>query len=231
MGYAPMIIDIVLLAVILVSAIKAYADGFFASGVTLVGDIAGLIIAWFVSKKYSAVLFNCFFRDNLIDKTFEHIQNSTNAIDLQAMAEGVMGKLPKGLMQEFIAKAQVAVQDITTPTVETASALVDTLLGPIIITFIGVLMFAIILALCKLITVVLANLLKIVNHIPVLGFANRLAGFFVGIGIGGVNIILLSCLLSIIVIITGNSLGFLNMDILAASKMLAMTSGINPFLG
>ncbi|MEG1801437.1 MAG: hypothetical protein RR273_05620 [Oscillospiraceae bacterium] len=230
MEYAPMIIDGILLGIILLSAIKAYSNGFFASGVTLVGDIAGVIIAWFVSKKYSGVLFNYFFRDNLVDQTFEYIQNSTKAIDLQAMAQGVIGKLPQELLQEFISKAQAVVQDITTPTIETASALVDALLGPIIITFIAAAMFVIIIMLCKLVTVMLANLLKIVNHIPVLGFANRLAGFFVGIGIGGVNIILISFLLSIIAIITGNSIELFNSSVLAQSKILAMTRGINPFL-
>lgn len=230
MEYAPIILDVVLAVVILISAIKAYAEGFFASGVNLIGNIGGLLIAWFASNKFSIVVFDTFFKNKLIDKTFEYIQNSANALDVKGMIDGFVGGLPSKFMQNFIDSAQSTAQELTEPTRETAIALVDTFIGPIITIVIGVVIFIAIMLICKVITSVLARLLQTVNAIPVLGFANRLAGFLMGLLIGCVNIILISCLLSIIAIVTNNSIGFLNMEILSQSKILELTSVINPFL-
>ena len=71
---------------------------------------------------------------------------------------------------------------------------------------------------------------KIFNKIPLLGGANKLAGGVAGFAIAGIDIIILSSLLSIIVVLSGNGFEWLNTDVIEGSKILAITMPFNPFL-
>ena len=230
MEYAPLIIDVLLLIVIIVSAVKAFKDGFFTSIVNLIGSIAGLFIAWFTAQKYSVIAFDRFFRDSLVKKTYEYLQTSGATVDVKKVVEGIVGVLPDSILNEFITSSNNAAQSINEPTHEAALLLVNSFLAPIVIAIISVIIFVAVLLVCKIAANLLAKILKAVNKIPLIGFANRIVGFGVGIAIGGVNIILLSCFLSIIAIATNNSISFLNMEVFAQSKILMLTKGINPFL-
>ena len=96
---------------------------------------------------------------------------------------------------------------------------------------ITVVIFAVLCSVCSLLASLLAKVLKTINKIPVIGFANRLGGFAVGVFAGVVNVIIISCVLSIIAIITKNSLPAINMEVLGQSQILSLTSIINPFMG
>ena len=230
MIYSPYIIDGILIIVLLVCAVKAYSDGFFTSVIKLVGNVGGLIAAWLLAKNYSVVIFDRFFKSKLTEKAFEYLSTATEGLDLQTAVNNLVGKFPKEVVDGIIGPAVNGAQTALEPTMDSAAYLVENFLGPLVIAIISVVIFTISLALIQLVVGLVSKAFKMVNSVPVLGFANRLAGFAAGTVIGGVNIILLSFLLSIIVIITGNSLGFLNNEILQQSKILALTSGINPFL-
>lgn len=231
MEYAPLILDIILIVIVLISAVKACNEGLFTAGVNLVGNVAGFFVAWFVSNKYSATIFDWLFKEKLINQTYEYIQSSSNLTNAQDIAEGFMSWLPQGVVDMFMEEFLKVAESFTDASMETATIIVDNLLGPIVCLLIGVVLFVIIIVICKVITSILAKTFMVINHIPILGLVNRLAGFFIGLAIGAINIILISCLLSIIVMVTSNSIEFLNMDILSASKILGFTSGINPFMG
>ena len=226
----PQIIDIILVAIILITAVKAFIDGFFSSVIRLLGNIASLVAAWIVSKRYSIVIFDSLFRKNVTETTYSYIQNSANAIDIQQIMENFAGGLPAAFMEEFVLKAESLVAQLAVPTMETAQSIVDIVIQPVLTAIISVVVFILVFVLCKLVVSLLEKLFKGLNDIPVIGFANRLGGFCVGVFSGVINVILISCLLSIIAIITQNSLSFINMDMLAKSRILALTAIINPFI-
>ena len=114
---------------------------------------------------------------------------------------------------------------------ETAEKIVDVIVGPAVTVIIMLVIFAITVTVCTIVASLLAKLFKVINKIPVLGFANRMGGFVVGALTGIIYVILISCLLSIIAIITENSLTFLNIEVLNQSKILSLTGLINPFIG
>jgi len=231
MPTTPQIIDIILLVIILISAIRCFMDGFATSVVKLVGNIAGFVAAWIVSKRWSPVVFGNLFRENMVEKTYTYIQDKSRMVDVQALLQEFTGTLPENFMQELTAKAEETIAQITTPTMEVAEMIVDTLLAPAVTIIIALVIFAIVCTLCNILAGLLAKAFKAINHIPVIGFANRMGGFAVGAVIGVIYIILISCVLSIIVIITENSLTFLNMEVLNQSKILSMTGLVNPFIG
>lgn len=228
---APQIIDIILLVIILISAVKCFMNGFATSVVNLVGNIAGLVAAWFVSKRWSPIIFDNMFRENMVEKTFTYIQDKSRMIDVQELLQEFTGALPESFMQEFTAKAEETISQITTPSMEVAQTIVDTLLAPAVTVIIAMVIFAITCTLCNIVAGLLSKAFRAINHIPVIGFANRMGGFAVGLVTGMIYVILISCVLSIITIITENSLTFLNIEVLNQSKILSVTGLVNPFIG
>ena len=227
----PQIIDIALLVIILISAVKCFIDGFATSVVKLVGNIAGLVAAWYLSKRWSPMIFENMFRENIVEKTYKYIQDGTKALNIQELIEEFTGSVPASFIQEFAAKAEEVATQITQPTMETAEKIVDVIVGPAVTVIIMLVIFAITVTVCTIVASLLAKLFKVINKIPVLGFANRMGGFVVGALTGIIYVILISCLLSIIAIITENSLTFLNIEVLNQSKILSLTGLVNPFIG
>ena len=225
------IIDIILLVLVLMSAIKAFRNGFFAAVVDLVGNIIGLVASWFLANRWAPQVFDSLFRDNIVEKTYKYIQNSANVMDAQSFVQQFTGTLPAAFMQDFVTEAEKLLTNITQPTMEMAETITDTIIGPIITVVIMIVIFSICCSVFSLLSSLLAKALKAINKIPVIGFANRMAGFAVGILAGVVDIIIISCVLSIIAIITKNTLPVINMEVLAQSRLLAITSLINPFIG
>ena len=223
-------IDIFLLAVLAGSAFKAYRDGFFTSVVKLLGNLGSLLAAWYVSANYSRIIFEKFFRASFLDKSYAYLLRTSENIDVQAAIESIIGKWPRGFADSLLEKTQESLSVVLTPDMESAALLVDQFLAPVVTSVISVVLFIICFTAVSLLCSMLAKTLKIVNGVPILGFANRLAGLGAGLIIGVVNIILLSFLFSIIIILTGDSLSFLNRRTLRQSRIIALAGAVNPFL-
>jgi len=227
----PQIIDIILLIIVFLCAVKGFSNGFFTAAIDLLGNIVSLIAAWIVSKQYSPVIFDSLFRQKATDITYNYIQDSANALDMQQLVDKFVSGLPERFMEDFVQQAENFAAQITIPTMETAQSIVDGVIEPVLTAVIAVVLFVIVFSLGNLIAGLLSKLFRGLNKVPVIGFANRIGGFAVGIVSGLINVILISCILSIIAIITQNSLSFINMEILSQSKVLAVAAIINPFIG
>ena len=227
----PQIIDIIMLVIILITAIKAFINGFFAAVVDLVGNIVGLIASWILANRWAPMLYEKFFQERIVGKIYSYIQNSANNIDLQSLVQNFTGNLPLEFLQKYITNTEALAINIKEPTMEVATAIAQTIVGPLVTIIITVVIFAVLCSVCSLLASLLAKVLKTINKIPVIGFANRLGGFAVGVFAGVVNVIIISCVLSIIAIITKNSLPAINMEVLGQSQILSLTSIINPFMG
>lgn len=227
----PQIIDIILLVIIIITAIRAFIDGFFTAVVKLIGNIAGLILSWVLANKWAPLVFENMLREKIVAKTYTYIQDSANMVNVQTLTEQFTGTLPASFMQDFVEKAEHIINSVTAPTLELAQNITDEIIGPIITVVIMIVIFSVLCSVCSLLAALLAKALRAINHIPVVGFANRLGGFGIGVFSGIINVIIISCVLSIIAVITQNSLSFINMEVLTQSKLLSLTSIINPFMG
>ena len=49
----PQIIDIIMLATIVITAIRSFSNGFFAAVVDLIGNIVGLIASWILANRWA----------------------------------------------------------------------------------------------------------------------------------------------------------------------------------
>ena len=225
-----MVIDGLLIVVLLISAIRAYCNGFFTSIINLLGNVGSLIAAWFVSNTYSQQIFDTMIRESLITRSYNYLVQASESIDIETALNSVIGKWPKEFVDTILRKTEESLSILLTPTKESAVHLVDTFIAPIVVACITVVTFLLCYIIVKFICNLLAKVFKGLNNVPLLGFANKLAGFVAGLGIGGINIILLSFLLSIIIIVSGDKITWLNSRIISQSKILALTGSINPFL-
>lgn len=224
------IIDRILLAVLLFSAFRAYKVGFFSSVISLAGSFGSLIVSWFISSTYSQTIFDSVMRQSLITRSYNYLLQASESIDVETAINSVIGKWPQEFVNNILIKAEESLKTLLVPTEESAIYLVDNFIAPIIVACISVVIFIVCFTLIKVLTNFLAKLFKSINKVPIIGAANKFAGFAVGIITGGISIILLSFLLSIIVIITGDKMSWLNSYIISQSKLLALTGVINPFL-
>ena len=51
------------------------------------------------------MIFENMFRENVVEKTYEYIQNGTRALNVQEMLEEFTGSLPVDFVQEFFPEA------------------------------------------------------------------------------------------------------------------------------
>ncbi len=224
------IIDIVLVAVVFISVVRAFADGLFTAVIKLIGSLGSLFGAWYVASNYSQPIFDTMLKNVLVTRSYSYLEQTAQNIDIETALAQVIGKWPQEFVDVILSKTQESMAVLLTPTQESAVYLVENFIAPIMVACISVVLYILCFIIIRCVCSVLAKLFKNINKVPVLGFANRLAGGVAGIAIGGINIILLSFLFSIIVIITGDGLSWLNSGIIGGSRILALTGVINPFL-
>ena len=203
------IIDIGLVVVLLISVVRAYIDGFFTSVIRLIGNLGSLFGAWYVASTYSQPIFDSLLRNSLITRSYSYLQQTARNIDIETALSSVIGKWPQEFVNTILQKTQDSLSVLLSPDMDSAVFLVDQFIAPIVVACISVVIFIVLFIAIRVVCALLAKMFKTVNKVPILGFANRLAGGLSGFVIGGVNIILLSFLFSIIVIITGDSLSWL----------------------
>ncbi len=225
-----LVIDGIMTVVLLAARVKGYQEGFFTSAIHLAGNIGSILGGLWVSSNYSRIVFTKYLRRPLVQRSHSYLTQAARGVDVNTAISGVMGYIPPEIIQKILSKLSVDFSRIMTPTEESAVMLVDNFLGPVVISMVSVVLFLAAFLVIRIGCNMLAWLFKAINNVPVLGGLNRIAGFGTGALTGCINIILLSLLLSIIVMVTGGGLSFLNPRVLSGSRVMAITSLVNPFI-
>lgn len=221
-----LILDVILIAVIVLTAFHYKKKGFVAGLLDLVGNLLALLVAWIASDRISPTVFENFFKQGLIEKITQTVQERGTS-GLTMLVENFSSILPGGMADEVTR----SLQDILgSGAPDLAVRIVDTILTPLIVPMITVVLFFIAFAVCKLVISMLVAVLTNINKIPVIGSVNELLGILVGVAGGVLNVVLLLCLIWAVVAITNNNLPVLNHDMLSGSMMYSLFSKYNPFL-
>lgn len=221
-----LILDVILIAVIVLTAFHYKKKGFVAGLLDLVGNLLALLVAWIASDRISPTVFENFFKQGLIEKITQTVQEQ-GVSGLTMLVENFSSILPGGMADEVTR----SLQDILgSGAPDLAVRIVDTILTPLIVPMITVVLFFIAFAVCKLVISMLVAVLTNINKIPVIGSVNELLGILVGVAGGVLNVVLLLCLIWAVVAITNNNLPVLNHDMLSGSMMYSLFSKYNPFL-
>lgn len=221
-----LILDVILIAVIVLTAFHYKKKGFVAGLLDLVGNLLALLVAWIASDRISPTVFENFFKQGLIEKITQTVQEQ-GISGLTMLVENFSSILPGGMADEVTRSLQ---EILGSGAPDLAVRIVDTILTPLIVPMITVVLFFIAFAVCKLVISMLVAVLTNINKIPVIGSVNELLGILVGVAGGVLNVVLLLCLIWAVVAITNNNLPVLNHDMLSGSMMYSLFSKYNPFL-
>lgn len=217
--------DLILLAILLLVAMRYAGKGFAAALVQFAGNLASLLGASIFSQNIAPVLFTNFFENNFttsIEKTLA----DGGQVQLDQLVEKYAGFLPDEIQQSII---QSAGGVLTGNAPELAEQVVSQVIAPLLTPIIAIVVFFVAFALCKVIVGFVAAVLTNFNRIPILGGVNKLLGFGMGLLAGVVDLYLILCAVWAIIVVTGGSIPWLNQQVLGDSVGFTLFGQFNPF--
>ena len=217
--------DLILLAILLLVAMRYAGKGFAAALVQFAGNLASLLGASIFSQNIAPVLFTNFFENNFttsIEKTLA----DGGQLQLDQLVEKYAGFLPNEIQQSII---QSAGGVLTGSAPELAEQVVNQVIAPLLTPIIAIVVFFVAFALCKVIVGFVVAVLTNFNRIPILGSVNKLLGFAMGLLAGVVDLYLILCAVWAIIVVTGWSIPWLNQQVLGESIGFSLFGQFNPF--
>lgn len=217
--------DLILLAILLLVAMRYAGKGFAAALVQFAGNLASLLGASIFSQNIAPVLFTNFFENNFttsIEKTLA----DGGQVQLDQLVEKYAGFLPNEIQQSII---QSAGGVLTGNAPELAEQVVNQVIAPLLTPIIAIVVFFVAFALCKVIVGFVVAVLTNFNRIPILGGVNKLLGFGMGLLAGVVDLYLILCAVWAIIVVTGGSIPWLNQQVLGDSVGFTLFGQFNPF--
>ena len=217
--------DLILLAILLLVAMRYAGKGFAAALVQFAGNLASLLGASIFSQNIAPVLFTNFFENNFttsIEKTLA----DGGQLQLDQLVEKYAGFLPDEIQQSI---TQSAGGVLTGSAPELAEQVVNQVIAPLLTPIIAIVVFFVAFALCKVIVGFVVAVLTNFNRIPILGSVNKLLGFAMGLLAGVVDLYLILCAVWAIIVVTGGSIPWLNQEVLGESIGFSLFGQFNPF--
>lgn len=217
--------DLILLAILLLVAMRYAGKGFAAALVQFAGNLASLLGASIFSQNIAPVLFTNFFENNFttsIEKTLA----DGGQVQLDQLVEKYAGFLPDEIQQSI---TQSAGGVLTGNAPELAEQVVNQVIAPLLTPIIAIVVFFVAFALCKVIVGFVVAVLTNFNRIPILGSVNKLLGFAMGLLAGVVDLYLILCAVWAIIVVTGGSIPWLNQQVLGESIGFSLFGQFNPF--
>ena len=217
--------DLILLAILLLVAMRYAGKGFAAALVQFAGNLASLLGASIFSQNIAPVLCTNFFENNFttsIEKTLA----DGGQLQLDQLVEKYAGFLPDEIQQSI---TQSAGGVLTGSAPELAEQVVNQVIAPLLTPIIAIVVFFVAFALCKVIVGFVVAVLTNFNRIPILGSVNKLLGFAMGLLAGVVDLYLILCAVWAIIVVTGGSIPWLNQQVLGESIGFSLFGQFNPF--
>ena len=226
----PSFIFDILCAVFLIIVTLMYArKGLLATLVQGLGTLISLIGARAISAWAAPLIF-----ENVLAQGFTSSINNTivqdGTVNLAEIAEKYAGFLPSEWIDPLVASMQENINGMLGSSAATiADTIVREVIEPLITPIIAIMLFFIAFVALRMVVSLLVTLLKNVNSIPVIGGANRMLGFVFGLLAAVVDLLIVLCILSALITITGGTLPYLNNVALENSLFYGLFQKINPF--
>ena len=210
--------DLLFLVVLLLTASSGWRRGFLSSLMLLVGSVAGILGAVWVSRTAGPVIYNEYVGASIAEKVSTALAESGG--DAAAAVQG-LAFLPESVRQALV--------DTMTEITGEATPHVIEVLEPIVLPLIQVILFLVVCIVVRWLFRALAWALRGCNAIPLVGGLNRLLGLVFGALTGAVNCWLLSLGLWLAGMLANGQVEFLRASALGQSFIYSLLSGLNPF--
>ena len=173
-------VDIVILAVALITMLVGINRGFLSSLISFIGLVLAIVVSAFIASILSEIIFNGLLRDSLTSAVEEKLIESTNPNDLvDSLSSGVLGILVGifGLKDELL----MFFSEMSDKSSVVAGDIVSMVIKPPLIMLIRLFTFIIFMFILKWLISLIARKIISVNEIPMIGSVNKLLGGLFGI--------------------------------------------------
>lgn len=214
-----MIYDLIALGIILLSVIIGFVRGFFKNLICLFGNIAAFVGSLIFSSFLSQTIYDSFLEEILYKKVSKILADV--AFTSAQSLETYIAQLPDYLQTAANLSGidtQKIVDDATMVSIE--KSVMANLVEPAAVLITSILLFFIIFFLLKLVVRFIGNLFGHVNEIPVLGFANRIAGGALGLAGGVIYAYIFVLLLKMMIFFTGGTGDIFSLSAIHDSKLV-----------
>ncbi len=191
-------LDLILLAFLVYFVIIGARKGFVRTLLSFVTRIASVVVAWLVSDNYAHVLYDKFLKDNVADAIELHIKSADAGTVAQSFESALQG-IPVSLVniaESFGLNLQSLKYNFESADItgELASALEETVAGPIALVVCKIVIFAVVCVVASLVLNIVVNIVCKIVKLPVLRTANKLLGAVLGVLNGLIAMFILSFL-------------------------------------
>ncbi len=227
-----LILDLALGLVLLSILYTSWKRGFMATAIRLAGTVAGFLLASLVSRPAAAELYSRFLESRVEDYVRENLLAEGGALAEALAGNGQVGSALEAvtsLLEEWgldyytsgsAGDMSRELLDLLGPGTDPAHAVAQVAVRPLVLTVLEIAVFFLVLFAVGLVVRLLTGLALGVNHIPLVGGVNRLAGLLCG----GVYALLVGYLVSAaLVFLTGvsqNRWEYLNSGILRETWLI-----------
>lgn len=222
--YMPVVLDLGAMAVILGYLVHGWRQGLVRMLVQFVGSVLVLALSYGLSMAIASPT-AALFRDRMADAVSHQMDAA-----LGSGAEGLLGSLlagiPASLQESLFGQSFSA--DALSQGSGLAEMITDTALVPVVEWLISCLLF---LLFCGIGTGIVKRLCRKIHleRVFLIGFLNTGAGALVGVLQGLLVLLLLTCLGSLLLILSGDSWSLFNSRVVEASTLFRLIYTCNPF--
>ncbi|MEG2233601.1 MAG: CvpA family protein [Oscillospiraceae bacterium] len=217
-----LILDAILVLILAICFFLNYHRGLISAVISIAAVIVSLLLGFYVSNRLTEPIYENFVRERLGTAVEKRIESDGGGA-LDEVTDGI-GSLLGGeeAKQQLIDAANGA-------KLVAAEKIVDDSLQNGAKTAIRTALFILIYVVVSLILTSLARMMRGVNKIPLLGFANKLLGGALGFAIGALYCFMFVSACALIINITVNTLSWMNMDIINQTKIMSVVYPYNLF--
>lgn len=158
-----LILDLVLLAIIIVTVIVAANKGFLSTVLNLCGTAIALAVSWFAADHLSATVFDNFFKNNMVEQTTQMISES-GQVSIQSVVDKLTAFLPDSLVEKLLGGTQQLQGMLDSNAPGVATQVVDQVIAPLVLPIISVVVFFVIFAVLSVLIRFLVSALTNVNR-------------------------------------------------------------------
>lgn len=225
------VLDVIVLAIIGITAVISAKKGFVATVVELVGLVLAFYLAFTLSSVAANFTYDKFISPSIKETIVEEIGDSVNKT-ADSVWDSLPGIVVSGANTLGIEKEDVfgGANDTASSTIEDIANTVDVKIArPVITTFIRFILGFILFIACIFLIKILAKLLNKLFSFSIIGKLNKLLGAVLGAGKGMVFATVFVLLLSTIAAVTKNGFLIFTNENIEKSAIFDFIAGFNPF--
>ncbi len=207
--YIPWVLDGIAALILITCILKSARMGFVNTLMRFIGFIAASVAAFLLSWPAAQAIFQHLVRPgvlNIVENALsEAINGGSFAINVAKAFESLPAMLQNVLAASGIDPVEILGQTISGSISEIARTITDTVIAGSLTLLIRCVVFFVIFALALYLVRLISGVFKGINHIPLVGTANRVFGGVLGAVVGIAVLMMLAIFYDAIAALTGNS--------------------------